>query len=255
VVRIIKEKSPKDYGYDSNYWNTSLVAAFIEQQYEVKFRSKTSIYIIFKQAKFTYHKPGRVFEKRDEREVQEWRRTAKIKVEQAFKEKDAIVLTADEMSLSTQTTVQKIWLPQGEYPKIEVAAQRDARSIYGFLNIKTGQETAFKTKWQNMYITYEVLGKLRKVYPAQKIFLIWDKAPWHKGSKAQQFIKEDGNIETLDFPRAAPEENPQEYVWKSGRSKVNHNECIKNIDKGTDDFVQYLNETKFKYSFLGFSAG
>lgn len=158
------------------------------------------------------------------------------------------------MSLSTQTTVQKVWLPQGEYPKIEVATKRYARSIYGFLNIKTGQETAFKTKWQNMYITYEVLEKLRKVYPAQKIFLIWDKAPWHKGSKAQQFIKEDGKIEILDFPRAAPELNPQEHVWKNGRSKISHNCFIDNIDKTIDEFVDYLNKTIFKYSLLNFSA-
>ena len=169
-------------------------------------------------------------------------------------EKETIVLVADEMSLSTQTTVQKVWLPQGEYPQIKVASKREARSIYGFLNIINGKETAFKTKWQNMYITYEVLGKLRKVYPTQKLFLIWDKAPWHKGSVAQQFIKEDNNIETFDFPRADPEQNPQEHVWKNGRSKVSHNRFIENIDQATDEFVDYLNGTTFNYSFPCISA-
>ena len=105
-----------------------------------------------------------------------------------------------------------------------------------------------------MYITYDVLGQLRKIYPTQKLFIIWDKAPWHKGSKAQQFIKEDGKIETLDFPRAAPDENPQEHIWKKGRSKITHNEFINDIDQATDKFVNYLNETKFNYSFLDFSA-
>ncbi len=251
IVEIIKEKTPRDYKYDTDYWTTGIVGAVIESAYKIKYKSKTSIYLIFKEAKFTYHKPGRLYQARNEQEVEQWKKGVKIKVKEVLTKKDTIVLVADEMSLSTQTTVQKVWLPQGEYPRIEVAAKRETRSIYGFLNIKNGKEHAFKTEWQNMYITYDTLGKLRKIYPTQKLFLIWDKAPWHKGSKAQQFIKEDGNIETFDFPRAAPEENPQEHVWKSGRSKISHNRFIDDIDKATDEFVDYLNKTTFNYSFLG----
>lgn len=254
IVKTIKEKTPKDCGYDSDYWATSIVGNLIESEYKVKYKSKTSIYLIFKQAKFTYHKPDRLYQARNEQEVENWKKEAKIKVKQALSEKETIVLAADEMSLSTKTTVQKIWLPEGEYPQIKIATKRDSRSIYGFLNIKNGKEQAFKTKWQNMYETYEVLGKLRKVYPDQKIFLIWDKAPWHKGSRAQQFIKEDGRIETFDFPRAAPEQNPQEHIWKNGRSRVSHNRFIKNIDQATDEFVDYLNKTIFNYSFPCISA-
>ena len=158
------------------------------------------------------------------------------------------------MVLSTQTTFQKIWLPQGEYPKIEVSNTKKNRSIYGFLNIRNGKEHAWKTEWQNMYITSDVLGKLKKIYPDQKILLIWDKAPWHKGCKAQEFIKTDGNINTIEFPRAAPEENPQEHVWKDGRSKITHNKNIMDIDKTTDEFIKYLNKTEFHYSFLGIKS-
>lgn len=255
ITAIIKKHSPKEHRYNTDYWTTSIVGDLIWRQYQIKYKSKTSIYIIFKQAKFSYHKPDRKYQARNEQEVQQWKKEAKIKLQQALIKPDTVVLTADEMSLSTQTTVQKIWLPQGEYPKIEVATKRDSRSIYGFLNVKDGTECAFKTKWQNMYITYDVLGELRKVYPNQKLLIFWDKAPWHKGSKARQFIKDDGEIETFDFPRAAPEENPQEHVWKSGRSKITHNEFIDDIDQATDKFVAYLNETNFSYSFLDFSAG
>lgn len=251
IVKKIKEKTPKDFGYDSDYWTTGIVGTVIESEYKVKYKSKTSIYLIFKQAKFTYHKPDRQYQARNKQEVEKWKKEAKIKVKKALTEKNTIVLAADEMSLSTQTTIQKVWLPQGEYPQIEVATKRDARSIYGFLNIKTGQENAFKTKWQNMHITYDVLGELRKVYPTEKLFIVWDKAPWHKGSKAQQFIKEDGKIETFDFPRAAPDENPQEHVWKKGRSNITHNRFINDIDQATDEFVNYLNSATFNYSFLG----
>jgi len=257
ITETIKTKRPSELGtYYQNYdhWTTGVLGEYIKRTYDVQYKSKTSYYLVFRQAKFTYHKPGRVYERRDEQAVQVWRNTATESVAEALREPNTVVLVEDEMVLSTQTTFQKIWLPQGEYPKVEVSNTKKARSVYGFLNIKHGREHAFQTKWQNMYVTYDVLGELRKVYPTQKILLLWDQAPWHKGSKAQEFIREDGNIETIYFPRAAPEENPQEHVWKSGRSNVSHNRFIQDIDKTTSEFVEYLNSTKFPYSLLGFSA-
>lgn len=254
IADILHSSTPKEHGYGYDYWTTGILCDLIHKSYGVTYKSKTSYYIVFRQAKFTYHKPGRVFERRNEQEVREWRTEATKQVYKAWKDKDSIILTEDEMHLSTQTTVQKIWLPQGEYPKIEVSKKRESRSIYGFLNIKTGQEHAFKTKWQNMYITADILSEVKKLYPIQKILLLWDKAGWHKGSEAQKFIKAAGNIETLYFPTAAPEENPQEHVWKNGRSQVTHNRFIQDIDKAADEFVNYLNTTRFPYSLLGFSA-
>jgi transposase len=251
ILEIVKTKSPCDYEYECDYWTTLILGDLIEKEYKVKYKSRTSVYLLFKQAKFTFHKPGRVYEKRDEKEVKKWRRNTRVKVKKALKESDTIVLAEDEMVLSTQTTFQKIWLPQGEYPEIKVSNEKKNRSVYGFLDIRNGKEHAFKTEWQNMYITAEILEKLRKIYPDQKILLIWDKAPWHKGSKAQEFIKKDGKIKTIEFPRAAPKENPQEHVWKNGRGEISHNEYITDIDETTDKFVDYLNETEFKYSFLG----
>ncbi|OGY76558.1 MAG: hypothetical protein A2240_03835 [Candidatus Jacksonbacteria bacterium RIFOXYA2_FULL_43_12] len=256
LIKTIKGETPNecDRCYNSDYWTTGIVAEYIKRTYDVEYKSKTSFYVIFRQAKFSYHKPGREYERRDEQEVQEWRKQAQKRIKQAWEEEDTVILTEDEMSLSTQTTVQKIWLPQGMYPKIEVAKKREARSIYGFLNIKTGQEHAFKTLWQNMYITAKILKKIRKAYPTQKLLLLLDKAPSHKGYKAQEIIEKDEAIEIIYFPSAAPEQNPQEHVWKSGRSQVTHNEFVKDIDKATNKFVNYLNHTTFPYELLGFRA-
>lgn len=256
LIKTIKDKTPNecDSYYNSDYWTTSIVAEYIKRTYNVQYKSKTSVYVLFRQARFSYHKPGRVYERRNDQEVNQWRKDASEKVKQAWNEKDTIILTEDEMSLSTQTTVQKIWLPQGEYPKIEVAKKREARSVYGFLNIKTGKEHAFKTTWQNMHITAKILKKIRKMYPTQKLLLLWDQAPSHKGRKAKEMIEKDNNIEIVYFPSAAPEQNPQEHVWKNGRSQVTHNAFIDNIDNTTDKFVSYLNETTFPYELLGFRA-
>lgn len=254
VLAMVRTQKPRAYGYNNDYWTTSILGAVIKKKYNVLYKSKTSYYLLFRGAKFTYHKPGRVYEKRDEAAVVAWRKTTKPKVKKALADPDTVVLVEDEMVLSTETTVQKIWLPAGEYPKIETSNTRKSKSIYGFLNLRTGTEHAFKTEWQNMYITADILKKLRGVYPTQRILLLWDKAPWHKGSAAQECIRADGRIATIEFPRASPEENPQEHVWKAGRGQTTHNRFIDDIDDATDTFVHSLNTTPFHYSFLGINT-
>lgn len=84
--------------------------------------------------------------------------------------------------------------------------------------------------------------------------LLWGSAGQHRGSMVQTWLKEDGHVEVLPFPRYAPEENPQEHVWKAGRSHVTHNRFLADMDDATDDFVRYLNATKFPYALVGVSA-
>jgi transposase len=257
IIRIVQTTKPKniaDRYSNHDFWTTSILGDFIERHYGVKYQSRTSLYLIFRSAKFTYHKPGRVYEKHDAIKVKAWKAENEEKIFKALDDPNTIVLCEDEMILSTQTTFQKIWLPVGEFPKVEVSNTRKNRSVYGFLNIKTGQEHAFKTERQNMFITAEILKYVRAIYPTKKILLVWDGAGWHRGRVAQEFIKRDQNIETLHFPGYSPELNPQEHVWKSGRSQVSHNKFIENIDTATDEFVRFLNTNKFQYSLLGFSA-
>jgi transposase len=36
IVNTVKEKTPRDYGYDTDYWTTGIVGAVIESDYKVK---------------------------------------------------------------------------------------------------------------------------------------------------------------------------------------------------------------------------
>ena len=124
VIQTIRTKRPSELGaYYQNYpyWTTGILGAYIKRTYKVEYKSKTSEYLLFKEARFTYHKPGKVSERRDEAEVQEWRIQATKQIQQAWDDPNIVILAADEMHLSNQTTTQKIWLPEGEYPKIEIA--------------------------------------------------------------------------------------------------------------------------------------
>ncbi|HKY74323.1 MAG TPA: IS630 family transposase [Patescibacteria group bacterium] len=254
IVATVGKKTPKQLGFGNEFWTTGVLGAWIEQKYDVKYKSKTSLYLVFRQASFSYHKPERRYHERNESEILTWRKANKKKIQRHFNDPNTVLLAADEMILTTKTTTQKVWLPQGETVRVEVAnSSIERRQIYGFLNVKTGVEHAFKTLKQNMHTTKDVLGEVRKIYQKQKIVLLWDNAGWHRGSVVQEYIKEDGNIQTIHFPKYAPEENPQEHVWKRGRSEVTHNRFIDDIDAATDDLITFLNTNRFPYSLFGMS--
>lgn len=253
----LKTKKPLELGYkEEDFWTTHILADYIEKTHNVKYKSKTSYYLIFKRVKFTFHKPGRIYEKRDGQEVLRWRIETAKTIREAWLKPNTVILCADEMLLSTQTTIQKIWLPQGEYPQITVSNTRKNISIYGFLNLKTGKEHAFLAEKQTMVETEKQLKKLRHVYPKQKykLLILWDNPGWHRGSVVQEFVKKDKNMEIIYFPPYSPEENPQEHVWKEGRSKITHNQFIPSLKQTALKFITYLNQTKFNYSLLGFKS-
>ena len=136
-----------------------------------------------------------VYREHNEQEIEQWEKETKPKLTTLWNSKNVVILAEDEMILTTQITIQKVWLPQGEYPKIECSTGgRKRRSVYGFLNMKTGDEHSFKTEQQNMHVTREILKKVRNIYPKQKIALLWDNAGWHKGSVVQEYIKNHKNI-------------------------------------------------------------
>lgn len=269
ICQTVKYQKPKDvdeYFSHEEFWTLPILTDFIWRRYEVRYKSRTSYYAIFKRIKFTFHKPGRVYVKQNPEEVREWIKETTPVIKKAWEDPNTVILCEDESLLSTQVTTQKVWLEANSYPKVEVNTKRHNRSIYGFLNIKTGREQAFIAPYQTMYETARVLKKICQIYPkndnrgnkvkgVKKILLLWDSAGWHRGSKAQEYIQKDGRIIQIFFPRYTPELNPQEHVWNEGKEKVVKNKYIPDVERTAKDFVEYLNSRYFEYKFLGFKSG
>ena len=251
VIKVLTTGSPKDFGFETPTWTTAILARTIEEQFGVRYKSRTSLYIIFRQAKFTYHKPDKQYKNRRQDFVDTWKQKVYPEIQEALKTKHTVVLVEDEMMLSTQTTTQKVWLPQGQFPKIDMSSKRQIRCIYGFLNLRTGKEHAFMTMKANSVESCNVLKQIENLYKEQKIVIIWDNAIWHKSSGIKNFLANTQHrFHLINFPPYAPELNPQEHVWKAGRANITHNHFIDDIDKATTKFVSFLNSQSFDYKFV-----
>lgn len=258
VVRTLETKQPKDVlsACSDTSWSTHTLGEYVHGLTGKRYKSKTSHYLLFHEAKLTYHLPGKAYEKADPVVRAAWVKQTKPLLRRYWEETGTVILCEDEMVLTNATTTQKIWLPKGEYPPVlEINTTKKRQSFYGFLNLKTGQQHTFIADWQNMHITKGILAKIRDIYPAQKLVIFWDNAGWHRGSEVQKWIEEDGNTETVHFPPYTPDLNPQEHVWKAGRANVTHNKHITDLKRTAEQFRQYLEERTFAYDLLGFRAG
>lgn len=257
IVAILQTKQPKDVieGCNEEYWSTYRLGEYIHDHTGKRYRSKTSEYLLFKEAKLTFHLPGKSYEKADPIRTADWKKKqmhGHSKLMRAWRDESTVIFCEDEMVLTSATTTQKIWLPRGDYPPIvETNGTKKRQSFYGFYNLKDGSQTAFVTDRQNMYVTVEVLNKLRKLYPANKLLILWDNCGWHRGSKVTDWIKQDGNTDTLHFPPYTPDLNPQEHVWKAGRKAVSHNQYISNVKETAEQFRQHIASRTFDYELCG----
>ena len=100
--------------------------------------------------------------------------------------------------------------------------------------------------------TCAVLDRLVPLYAGKKIAIVWDNASWHRSADVRTWLSDTKyDVKLMAFPTYAPELNPQEHVWRAGRSSITHNKFIENIDTATDAFVDHLNNTTYRYDFLG----
>lgn len=257
VVATLQTKQPCHVmpGCGDKHWSTYWLGRYIHKTFGKQYKSKTSHYLLFREAKLSFHLPGKRYEKADDVRTAAWvkqQSDGRSRLMRDWKDEQTVILCADEMVLTSGTTLQKIWLPKRSYPPvIETNATRKRKSFYGFLNLKTGRQHAFITDWQNMYSTVDVLKQLRAIYPTERLLIIWDNCGWHRGSEVVKWMRQDKNTKTLHFPSYAPELNPQEHVWKAGRKAVTHNKHITDIEQVAKDFASYITSRLFSYSLCG----
>jgi transposase len=62
-------------------------------------------------------------------------------------------------------------------------------------------------------------------------------------------LADNPRLEIIYFPVAAPDLNPQEWVWKQIRRSISHNHLTPTLAQLADDFEHYLNSHTFENSF------
>jgi transposase len=163
---------------------------------------------------------------------------------------NTVFLAGDEAGLYLQATTCHAWSPTGQTPVVRADPGRAKTNFYGALNLQTGQEIAMRSDIMNADVSAQHLEFILDTNPDTPILLFWDRAPWHRGKPIDKVLEEHPRLEIIFFPTASPDLNPQEHVWKAVRKEVSHNHLEARLPKLADRFLNNLNSTTFKSSFL-----
>lgn len=163
---------------------------------------------------------------------------------------NTVFLAGDEAGLYLQATTCYVWSPTGQTPIVRADPGRAKTNFYGALNLQTGQEVAIRSDLMNAEISAQYLEMILETNPDVAIILFWDRAPWHRGQPIDQVLEDNPRLEIIFFPTASPDLNPQEQVWKAVRKEVSHNHLEARLPELADRFLNQLNSTTFKSSFL-----
>jgi transposase len=154
------------------------------------------------------------------------------------------------MSLYLQATTTRLWAARGQTPVVRVSGQRDHVHFYGALNLRNGHAFALPRLEINSVETADFLRDLFACYPDQPLLLLWDRANWHKGQPVAEVLAAHPHVETVFFPPASPDLNPQEHVWSLARANVSHNHTLPDLPTLRDAFLRFLNTTLFHFEWL-----
>jgi transposase len=168
-----------------------------------------------------------------------------------------VILAQDEASLYLQATVAQVWALRGQTPVVRADPQRTKTSFYGTLDLSSGCVTVTEASAMNGAATVQHLEQVLAAYPGKRILLFWDRASWHKGPLVREWLAANPRLETIAFPVASPDLNPQEHVWKATRRAISHNHARRHLPELADKFATHLRTQTFRSSFLdryGFNA-
>lgn len=121
--------------------------------------------------------------------------------------------------------LKRTWSRRGQTPVIRTSIDHhDRLNILGVLLVSPkGKKIrlSIKSYWQSL-TGEEVVAFLKQILRLVRghIVLVWDRHPIHRRSLVKEFIQTQKRLNVFEFPVAAPELNPAEYIWTQTKESI-----------------------------------
>jgi transposase len=129
------------------------------------------------------------------------------------------------------------WL--GEPTRVPISGNRRKRILHGVINIATGEVVLLITReWdQDTHIYF--LEMIRSHWRGWNIVLFEDRGTPHKAAASLE-VAGKLKIEVRFLPRATPELNAMDHLWRQVKKRGLANRPTQSIDQSADDACQYI---------------
>lgn len=249
IAKTLK-KPPSKQGIPASFWSVAALKTYLSAKYGVVYESDRSYHHLFELVDFSYKLPDAFDKRRNDAFVT--KRMQEIRSEIA-RLKDNEIFAADESSIVWETELRRAWLKKGEKTILKVDRTKQRQNYFGALNLRSHKHHLIPLSWQNTETMIEALRALSKKYRGKKLGIIWDNAKWHRSKALRALLgkgKEFSHIRFVWLPPYAPDQNPEEHVWKYGKEHI-ANRIYASFKELTDTFKSAVDGKKFDYQMSG----
>jgi transposase len=232
---------------------------YLEEQYEVSYKSKQSYYELFDAAKISWHKSEKVNPQKVPEQVLQTRADLKKKLH----EREAEIATGavsvfleDECHLVWGDTLGYAWGRRNLPITVPMSNERERQTYYGAFDLYQKEFILRPAPCADGENTVTFVKYLEHLRPGKKLLLIWDKASYHRYADMKAYLEEvnkglaekDWRVTCLLFASAAPEQNPVEDIWLKGKNFLRrHFYQNKTFHQVKESFFHFLNHHLFDF--------
>ena len=173
-----------------------------------------------------------------------------------FNQKNGRFFFEDECHLMWGDVCGYVWGPQSDRVKIPIVNERKRQSYFGALNLFTGRATIRKYDRANSESTIRFLKDLLRANQRCKLTIFWDGVGYHRSKLVKSFLEKinkgktglKAKLNLVQLAPNAPEENPIEDVWLSGKSYIRRQVNYNDFSEIQFDFEKSVTNRKYKFN-------
>jgi transposase len=129
--------------------------------------------------------------------------------------------------------------PVGGQAEVPISGKRSKRILQGAINIVTGEVALLVTTDGDADTHQAFLQRIRAHWRGWHIVLFEDRGPAHTAAESRTLAQALG-IEIRWLPRATPELNARDQLWKHVKANALANQPTQTIDRSAEAACQYI---------------
>jgi transposase len=147
-------------------------------------------------------------------------------------------LMLDETIITETPPLYCCYGPIGEQVRVPISGSHAKRVLHGAINIESGDLALLITEDWTRESHEAFLRSIRAHWRGWNLVLFEDRATQHKAARA--WAREDLKIETRLLPKASPELNPMDHLWRHAKWATLGDRATLSIEASALAACQYL---------------
>jgi transposase len=145
----------------------------------------------------------------------------------------------DEVIITETPPLYSCYCRIGKQASVPITGNRQKRILHGVINIRSGDVLLLITElWDEVTHQY-FLQMIRRHWRGWRIVLFEDRGTPHTAEESRELAIELG-IEVRLLPRATPELNAMDHLWRHVKGRALANRSTISIDRSADDACRYI---------------